>query len=63
VLLIGEDRALSYFHENAKDDPNFVLLMVAKTRVGLINRAAAASLKAMLLRKGWRPDYFRSPKE
>ena len=33
ILAIGMDRDLRYFEQNAKDDPEFMLLIVAKTRI------------------------------
>ncbi len=60
VLLIGLGRALSYFEEKADDDPNFMLLLVAKTRTESIHQKSAARIKAKLMREGWKPEYFRA---
>ncbi len=60
ALLIGLTRALPYFEEKANDDPNFMLLLVAKTRIASIGQKSAAKVKAKLMREAWRPEYFRS---
>jgi len=59
VLLIGTDRALSYFEEKANNDADFTLLLAAKTRIGLIGQKSAPKLRRKLMREAWRPDYFR----
>jgi hypothetical protein len=60
VLLVGLSRALPYFEEKADDDPDSMLLLVAKPRTQPIHKAAAARIKAKLMREAWRPEYFRS---
>lgn len=63
VLLVGVRRALPYFEEKADDDPNFMLLLVAKTRTEPIHQKSAAKTKAKLMRDAWKPEYFRSPQK
>ncbi len=60
VLLIGLGRALSYFEEKADDDPNYMLLLVAKTRTESFHQKSAARIKTRLMREAWKPEYFRA---
>ena len=59
ILLVGIDKELPYFEEQAGDDPEIMLLIVAKQRGNTISQAKAAQLKAKLVRESWRPEYFR----
>ena len=68
VLAIGIDRDLPYFEQNATDDPDFMLLIVSKTRIAGISSKDSAELRAKLMRDAWRPDFYapekvRRPKE
>jgi len=59
MLLIGTERDLLYFEENAGDDPESMLLILAKIREKKIRPAESARLKAKLMLEAWRPQYFR----
>jgi hypothetical protein len=59
ILLVGIDKQLPNFEEQAGDDPETMLLIVAKQRESTISQAKAAQVKAKLIRESWRPDYFR----
>jgi hypothetical protein len=59
ILLVGIDKELPYFEEKAGADPDTMLLIVAKQREKRISQAKAAQVKAELMRKSWRPEYFR----
>jgi hypothetical protein len=58
-LLVGVDDKLPYFEAKAGDDPGFMLLVVALKREATIDRAKAATLKARLMKKAWRPQLFQ----
>ncbi|HSY89942.1 MAG TPA: hypothetical protein VK812_01140 [Candidatus Binatus sp.] len=60
ILAIGIDRDLRYFEENAKDDPEFMLLLVSKARVNGISAKESIELKKKLMREAWRPEFYRS---
>jgi hypothetical protein len=60
ALLVGIGRDLSDFEENAKDDPETQLLVVAKERAKTFRPATAAKAKAELMKQSWRPEYFRA---
>jgi hypothetical protein len=59
VLLVGIDKKLPYFEEQSGDDPETMLLIVAKQRGNTISQAKAVQLKAKLMSESWRPEYFR----
>jgi hypothetical protein len=59
ILLIGADRDVSYFENNAKGDPNLMLLILGKMREASFNPEQAAKVKRDLYRNDWRPDFFR----
>jgi hypothetical protein len=61
IVLVGAKDALSYFEQNAGDDPEFMLLVVSKVRRTPLARSKSAKLKARLMRESWRPQYFRDP--
>jgi hypothetical protein len=61
MLLIGLSHDLSYFEEEAKDDPEAMLLIVCKKREGTFTRAKGQRIKARLLKESWRSDYFKPP--
>lgn len=54
------DRDLRYFEEHAKDDPEFMLLLVAKVRVNGISEEESIKLKKKLMREAWRPGFYKS---
>jgi hypothetical protein len=56
ILLIGAEKALRRFEEQAGGDPETMLLRVAKQRVRAINPSEVVGMKAALLREGWRPQ-------
>jgi hypothetical protein len=59
ILLVGLERDLPYFEEQAGHDPESMLLIVARVRDKTISQAAAAGLRSRLIREAWRPDFFR----
>jgi hypothetical protein len=59
VVLVGIEKELPHFEKEAGDDPEFMLLIVARLRDQAVSQAAAAGLKARLIREGWRPDFVR----
>ena len=63
ILLVGLERALSYFETKAHEDPEFTLLLVAKVRTNGFSSKAAAKLKAKLMQDAWRPQDFRRPEQ
>jgi len=62
ILAVGAARDLSYFEQNAKDDPEFMLLLVSKTRICGITPGETVALKEKLLRDAWRPDFYAPAK-
>jgi hypothetical protein len=59
IMLVGLSRAISYFEENAGDDPEFMLLLVGMLRVRTFDAVSARATKARLLKGAWRPEFFR----
>jgi hypothetical protein len=59
VLLVAIGRDFEYFEKEAGDDPELMLLIVAKQRAKTFNRSDAVKMKKYLMKKAWRPDYFR----
>lgn len=59
IILVGIEKELPYFEKDAGDDPELMLLIVARLRDKAVSQASAAGLKASLMREGWRPDFFR----
>jgi hypothetical protein len=59
ILLVGIEEELPYFEKKAGDDPELMLLIVAKQREEPLRQAEAGKLKTNLMREGWRPDFFR----
>jgi hypothetical protein len=62
VLAIGIDRDLTYFEQNAMDNPNFMLLLLSKTRIAGISSKDSAALREKLMREAWHPDFFTTEK-
>ncbi len=62
ILAVGMDDDLPYFEQNAKDNPELMLLMVSKTRITGISPKESAGLKDKLMREGWRPDFYAPQK-
>ena len=60
AVFVGVGRDISYFEENAKDDPETQLFVVAKERTKTFRPATAAKAKAELMKQSWRPEYFRA---
>jgi hypothetical protein len=56
ILLIGAEKALGRFEEQAGGDPETMLLRVAKQRVRTISPSEVVETKAALMREGWRPQ-------
>ena len=60
ILIVGTDSDTQYFKENAKDDPEFMLLLVSKARINGISEKETGELKEKLMRDAWRPDFYKS---
>lgn len=60
ILIVGADADSRYFAKNAKDDPEFMLLLVSKARINGISEEEANKLKEKLMRDAWRPDFYKS---
>jgi hypothetical protein len=58
VLLVGTGRDLDYFEKHAGDDPEFMLLVVAKKKEKGFSKQEADRVKATLMKDAWRPKYF-----
>jgi len=58
AFLVGIERALAEFEENAKDGPGFMLLVVGKKREQAITPAQTPRLERKLMRESWRPDFY-----
>lgn len=59
IMLVGIEEELQYFEKEAGDDPELMLLIIARQRDKGISQVAAAGVKARLMREAWRPDSFR----
>jgi hypothetical protein len=59
AILMGMGYALSYFEEQAKDDPRLMLLITGLTRAETYNQKSTARVKARLMKEAWRPEYFK----
>lgn len=59
ILLVGLRCDLPYFEQEARDDPESMLLIVCKGRRGKLTRAASRRIKARLLRESWHPEDFK----
>ena len=59
ILLVGIEKELSYFEKEAGDDPEFMLLIVARQRDATISQTETPTLKSNLMREGWKPNEFR----
>jgi hypothetical protein len=59
ILLVGVGHDLPYFEKEAGDDPNLMLLIVAKKQKATFTEAGASKLKASLLKEAWRPESFK----
>jgi len=55
ILLLGIETDLPFFEGEAGSDPQVSLLIAGKQRDATISPAAAAKLKAKLIREYWRP--------
>lgn len=60
VLAVGTDSDSRYFEEQAKDDPEFMLLLVSKARINRISEKDTDELKKKLIRDAWRPEFYKS---
>ena len=60
ILAVGTDSDTRYFEKNAKDDPEFMLLLVSKVRVNGITEKETEDLKKKLMQEAWRPDFYKS---
>ena len=60
ILIVGRVSDVRYFEEHAKDDPEFMLVLISKTRVSKISEKDATELKKQLMREAWRPSFYGS---
>jgi len=60
ILAVGTDSSSRYFEEHAKDDPEFMLLLVSKVRVNGITKKETGDLKKKLIQEAWRPEFYKS---
>lgn len=60
ILIVGADADSRYFEKNAKDDPEFMLLLVSKARINGISEEKGNKVKQKLMRDAWRPDVYKS---
>lgn len=58
LLLIGALSDISRFEEGAKDDPETMLLVIAKERSSKIAGRHTKKIKARLMKESWRPEHF-----
>ena len=59
ILLVGTQGKLSYFEDNAADDPQLMLLIVGLLREETLDQREGETVRARLMKESWRPDYFR----
>lgn len=59
IFLVGLEEALPYFEQEAKDDPDFMLLLVARKREKAISYAETKQIKETLMRDEWQPESFQ----
>jgi hypothetical protein len=59
IFLVGIDRQLPYFEDNAKDDPEFMFLFESLKRERTINVAEVEPLRKKLMKEKWQPDFYR----
>jgi len=55
----NQARELSHFERNAKDDPEFMFLLVSLKREKTISTKEVAPLRAKLMKEKWQPDFYR----
>ena len=58
ILAVGLDRELRYFEKNSGKDPEFMLLLVSKTRVSGISEKESIELRKKLMREAWNPTFY-----
>jgi hypothetical protein len=58
LFLVGLERQLPYFEQNAKDDPEFMFLLTNLKREQAISKAEAEPLRKKLLKEKWKPDFY-----
>ena len=59
ILLVGLGSDLPYFEQEARDDPESMLLIVCKGRRGKLTPASSKRVKAQLLEQSWHPEDFK----
>jgi hypothetical protein len=59
LFLVGIERELPYFEQNAKDDPEFIFLLNSLKREKTITEADAEPLRKKLMKEKWKPDFYR----
>jgi hypothetical protein len=59
LLLLGSDWVFSYFKENLKGDPEFMLRLCTYGLEDFIPSEEADQLKSELIEECWRPDFFK----
>lgn len=60
ILVVGTDSDSRYFEKNAKEDPEFMLVLVSKTRINGISEKNTNELKKKLMREAWRPNFYKA---
>jgi hypothetical protein len=59
ILLVGIQKDIPNFAEEAGKDPWFALLMFARNRDSKLSQTETKALKARIMRESWRPDFMR----
>jgi hypothetical protein len=59
LFAVGTEHELTYFEENAKDDPEFMFLLNSLKRERAISESETAALQKKLMREKWKPDFYR----
>jgi len=59
LFLVGIDQQLPYFERKAKDDPEFMFLLVSLKRERTISAAESEQLRKKLMKEKWQPDFYR----
>lgn len=62
LFLVGIGRNLSYFEENAKDDPEFQFLLDSLKREKAITAEETGPLRKRLMKEKWQPKFYRREK-
>src|SRR5216684_3946896 len=58
LFLVGIDRQLPYFEDNAKDDPELMFLLESLKREKTMTAAEAEPLRKKLMKEKWQPGFY-----